>query len=129
MCLEGRHAGALLQHQLGLFRFDHRYVHEHKQSQDRRPTHLLVRYVSSRFTLDRKEWTQPHVQELPKPLRRAELDSTPKRAHFCEDALVRGSLFPAYLELSPDELWPRLEEVMFTPLVERAFAGEDEEQQ
>jgi ATP-dependent Clp protease ATP-binding subunit ClpC len=129
MCLDGRHAGALLQHQLGLFRFDHPHVHEHKQSQDRRPTHLLVRYVSSRFTLDRKEWAQPHVQTIPKPLRRAELDATPKRAHFCEDGIVRGSLFPAHLELAPDELWPRLEEVMFTPLVERAFSGADEEPQ
>ncbi|HVH98956.1 MAG TPA: AAA family ATPase [Enhygromyxa sp.] len=128
MCIDGRHCGALLQHQLGLFRFEHRYVHERKQSQDRRPTHLLVRFVSARATIERAEWAREHLQTLPKPLRRAELDATPKRAHFCEDALVRGSLFPSSTELDPAELWSRLEEVMFTPLVERAFAGEADEE-
>jgi ATP-dependent Clp protease ATP-binding subunit ClpC len=128
MCLEGRHAGALLQHQLGLFRFEHCYVHERKQDEERRPAHLLVRYLSPRATIERAEWTRDHLQ-VPKPLRRAELDATPKRAHFEDDGQASGSLFPSRATLTPAELWPRLEEVMFTPLVERAFTGEDEAKQ
>lgn len=126
MCLEGRHAGALLQHQLGLFRFEHGWVHERKQTQDCRPAHLQVRFVVPRATITAKEWATEQLTTLPKPLRRAELDATPKRAHFNEDGSVGGTLFPSRIDLSPAELWSRLEEVMFTPLVERAFTGEDE---
>ncbi|HLT35826.1 MAG TPA: hypothetical protein VK034_06060, partial [Enhygromyxa sp.] len=101
---------------------------EAKQNQDRRPAHLLVRFISSRASVERKEWDHDNLK-VPKPLRRGELEAITKRAHFQDDGLAGGSLFPSRVELAPAEFWPRLEEVIFTPLVERAFAGADEEGQ
>ncbi len=125
MCVSGRHAGALLEDQLGVFRYDHRWVHERKQDKDRRPAHLVVRFISKRPAIDRGEWDRDHLK-VPKPMRRAELDATQKRAHFDADGFLSGRLSPTKLALTPVEFWARLEQVMFTPLVARAFSGEDE---
>ena len=128
LCVEGRHAGALLINQLGLFRYDNPHVHEHKRDKEGRPAHLLVRFVAMRATIERSEWDRNHLK-LQRPLRREELDVMVKRAHFDVDGFMSGALCPAKIALTPAEFWPRLEELMFTPLVERAFSGQTDEDQ
>ncbi|MFO7564770.1 MAG: AAA family ATPase [Enhygromyxa sp.] len=126
MCVEGRHAGALLARQLGLFRYDHSHLPEHRRDQERRPAHLRVRYVSSSANIDGPQWDQSRLQ-VPQVLRKTELEATPKRVHFEDNQLVSGSLFTSRIALQPAEFWPRLEELVFTSLVERAFRDEDQD--
>jgi len=128
LCLEGRHAGAILTTLLGLYRFDHRWLHEQNRDKDQRPAQLLVRFIAPRAVIKPEDWTAPHM-ELPKPLGRAQLDATAKRGQFDADGSLHGSLCPARIALTPDQFWARIEELMFTPLVERAFTGADDDHQ
>ncbi len=127
VCVEGRHAGALLQSQLGLICYDHRWQHERKRGGDQRPTHLRVRFVAPRSQIQLPEWSEPHL-EVPQPYRSDTLDKTPLRLHFDGEGLIHGTMLgtaePAK-KMQPSELWGRLEELLFVPLVEQAFRGED----
>ena len=122
--VEGRHAGALLLMQLGLFRYDDRHLHPRKRDGDQRPAHLRLRFVSHRAEILPQEWGTSRLT-VPRVLRRDELDATPKRAHFGDDGRLRGSLSPTEPMLAAAEFWDRLEQVLFTPLVERAFSGDE----
>ena len=51
------------------------------------------------------------------------LDANRKRAHFDEQGRLLGSITPFALPLVPEHFWAQIEEVMFTPMIERAFAG------
>jgi ATP-dependent Clp protease ATP-binding subunit ClpC len=127
MCLQGRHAGAVLDAQLGLFRYDSPWQHEGRRDKDKRPAHLQIRFISRRAILDRAEWGQDHLK-VSKPLGRKELDATPKRAHFDEHGVLSGSITSERRRLTPAQFWPQIEAVMFSSLVTRAFANEGEEE-
>jgi ATP-dependent Clp protease ATP-binding subunit ClpC len=127
VCLEGRHVGAFVGAQLGLHTYEHRWLHERKRDESKRPAQLVVRVVSMRATIELAEWSEPPLVALVKPYRREELDKMPSRLHFDAEGRLQGTIVASAepLALSPAELWSRLDEVMFVPLVEQAFAHQD----
>ncbi len=131
LCIEGRHVGAFLMAQLGLHCYDSPWQHERKREENKRPTHLRVRFIAPRATLEFAEWAQPHL-EIPRPYRRDEIDATPIRMHFDEHGFLRGTIVLGGsgepIEIEPTQLWRRrLEQVMFVPLVEQAVLGENDD--
>ncbi|MFV8755494.1 AAA family ATPase [Nannocystaceae bacterium ST9] len=129
VCLEGRHVGAFVMAQLGLHCFAATWQHERKRDDNKRSTHLRVRFIAPRATLEFAEWAEPHLAEIPRVYRREEIDATPVRMHFDEHGLLRGTIIGSGepIEVEPAQLWGRLEQVMFVPLVEQAFMGENED--
>jgi ATP-dependent Clp protease ATP-binding subunit ClpC len=126
MCLQGRHAGAIMDSQLGLLRFDAPWQHERLRDAERRPAHLLVRFVSRRAAIEKGEWDNDHFK-IEKPLSRKQLDATPKRAHFDEHGMLSGTLTSERCPIEPARFWTQIERVMFSTLVTHAFASEAEE--
>jgi ATP-dependent Clp protease ATP-binding subunit ClpC len=127
MCLQGRHTGAIMDSQLGLLRFDTPWQHERLRDTERRPAHLLVRFVSRRATIEKGEWDKDHFK-VEKPLSHKQLDSTPKRAHFDEHGMLNGTITTDRRPLEPARFWSQIEQVMFATLVAHAFASDGEEQ-
>jgi ATP-dependent Clp protease ATP-binding subunit ClpC len=127
MCLQGRHTGAIMDSQLGLLRFDTPWQHERLRDTERRPAHLLVRFVSRRATIEKGEWDKDHFK-VEKPLSHKQLDSTPKRAHFDEHGMLNGTITTDRRPLEPARFWAQIEQVMFATLVAHAFASDGEEQ-
>jgi len=125
MCVEGRHAGAILDAQLGLMRFDAPWQHEGRRDADARPAHLLIRFVAREAELAPDAWATAPLK-VERPLTGKTLDATPKRAHFQADGTLSGSITTDPVRLRPSEFWSRVEQVMFAPLVARAFTMEDD---
>ncbi|PRP92194.1 ATP-dependent Clp protease ATP-binding subunit ClpC [Enhygromyxa salina] len=126
MCVQGRHAGAVIDSQLGLFRYEHPWQHEGRRDKDQRPTHLRCRFVSRSATLNAEAWDKGPV-EVGRPLGRKQLDATPKLAHFDERGMLDGKITTGRMALTPAQFWPQIEQVLFASLVERAFEGDHDE--
>jgi ATP-dependent Clp protease ATP-binding subunit ClpC len=126
MCLQGRHAGAILDSQLGLLRFDAPWQHERLRDAERRPAHLLVRFVSRRAAIEKGEWDKDHFK-VEKPLSHKQLESTLKRAHFDEQGMLNGTITTDRCPLEPSRFWAQIEQVMFATLVAHAFANDSED--
>ncbi len=128
LSIEGRHVGAFLTAQLGLHRYDAPWQHERKREESKRPAYLRVRMISARASLEVAEWAEPHL-EIPRVYRRDEIEATPLRMHFDDEGRLRGTILGSgeALKIEPAKLWDQLEELMFVPLVERAFLGADED--
>jgi ATP-dependent Clp protease ATP-binding subunit ClpC len=126
MCLQGRHTGAIMDAQLGLLRFDAPWQHEDLRDAERRPAHLLVRFVSRRAAIEKAEWDKDHFK-VEKPLSHKQLDATPKRAHFDDHGTLGGTITPEKTPLEPGQFWAQIEHVMFATLVTSAFANDAEE--
>jgi ATP-dependent Clp protease ATP-binding subunit ClpC len=126
MCLQGRHAGAIMDSQLGLFRFDSVWQHEGLRDSERRPAHLLVRFVSRRAAVEKAEWDKDQFK-IEKPLSHKQLDATLKRAHFDEHGMLGGTITTERRPLQPSRFWAQIEQVIFTTLVARAFESDAEE--
>ncbi|NVB42884.1 ATP-dependent Clp protease ATP-binding subunit [Pseudenhygromyxa sp. WMMC2535] len=122
MCVEGRHAGAILRAQLGLFRYESRWLPEARRDDEGRPGHLVIRLISDAAEIQPEAWAGDHLK-IPKPQRRADLDSQRKRAYFDERGLLQGSIASAPMAVEPEQFWSRIEEVLFAPLAERAYHG------
>ncbi|KIG14869.1 ClpB protein [Enhygromyxa salina] len=125
VCLQGRHAGAIMESQLGLFRYDHSCQHERRRDKDQRPAHMQARLVSRQAALQADEWNKENLV-VTKPLGRKQLDATPKRAHFDDHGQLSGSITADRMTITPAEFWLRIEAVMFTALVRQAALGDDE---
>jgi ATP-dependent Clp protease ATP-binding subunit ClpC len=126
MCLQGRHSGAIMDSQLGLFRFDTPWQHEALRDSERRPAHLLVRFVSRRAAIEKAEWDKDQFK-IDKPLSHKQLDSTSKRAHFDDQGMLGGTITTERRPLEPARFWAQIEQVMFTTLVARAFDDDSED--
>lgn len=134
--LDGRHAGSILLATLGLLRYDARYVPEIKQaSKNEDPSaHLFARWVADLGTITKREWEADDELERAKKPRRfgvfthkrgEKLDAIAKRVEFRADGTLGGTLVPVATQATPETFWASVEDLLFVPLVQRAYAGEE----